>query len=218
MSYLVWSSSLLCGLSVLTGTLLLHEYLTLWLQRQKTFKRSKILEAQFTHALLMLSASLRAGMNLHTSLQQLSQVTPSPLRAELLYILNEQRIGTNLDTALENVSQRIPSANINMALSMMQIAQNSGGPLANALEKIAQTMRHQITMHDKVNALTAQGRLQGKILSFLPCLLMLVLQLIEPEAMNALWLTTSGWITLSIIFSLQILGIIAIKRLTRLDS
>ncbi|MCC7006699.1 MAG: type II secretion system F family protein [Ottowia sp.] len=210
-----WFASALFGVSA--GICI---YLTIylgktWQLRQRTRNRPKIIEQQFADAMLIISASLRAGITLQNALNQFGQTAPSPLREELLSVIRDQRFGTDITHALDNLAKRLSTPTIGIAIAMMQIGHSSGGPLAPALEQIAQTMHNQHMIEDKIHVLTAQGRLQGHILSALPIFLLLALQWIDPQMMQALWHTQEGWIALSTIVLLEILGMHAIRRITR---
>ena len=50
----------------------------------------------------------------------------------------------------------------------VRIAGDSGGNLAETLEQLADTIRRKLTLEGKILALTAQGRLQGWVMSLLP--------------------------------------------------
>ncbi len=216
-SFLFWLICTLFGLSAFVLAFIAYALLKQWLQQKRQQRYCQAIIVQFPHALLILSASLRAGVSLQAALQQLNEACISPLREEWIHLHNDQRLGLDIEQALDHFSKRLNIPSIDTAIAMMQIAYATGGPLALALEKIAHSLRNQHMIKDKLQALTAQGRLQGKILGFLPILLLIVLQWLEPESMQALWGTETGWMMLGLIVVLESLGICFIRRLTHFE-
>ena len=213
----LWLVCILFGLSVFVCAVIAYALFKQWLKQKRQQRYCHAIAVQFPHALLILSASLRAGVGLQAALQQLNEACISPLREEWIHLHNDQRLGLDMEQALDNFSKRLNMPSIDTAIAIMQIAYATGGPLALALEKIAHSLRNQLLIKEKLQALTAQGRLQGKILGFLPILLLIVLQWLEPESMQALWATETGWLMLGLIAILESLGIWFIRRLTHFE-
>jgi len=179
--------------------------------------RLKKFERQLPDALLMLSGSLRAGSSIVVALDNLIKESPAPLSQEFSLLVREQKLGVGLDTAAKNMEQRLPLESLSMALSAILIAREVGGDLALTLESLADTLRRKLTMEGKIESLTAQGKLQGIVMSCLPLLLMAVLLKIEPEAMGMMFTTKIGWAVLFLIICMQVLGFIAIRKITKID-
>jgi tight adherence protein B len=92
-----------------------------------------------------------------------------------------------------------------------------GGNLAETLEILADTLRRKLTMEGKIDSLTAQGKLQGIVMSSLPVLLIIVLMRIEPAAMGMLFTTRIGWAVLALVSAMQVLGFLAIRKITSIN-
>jgi tight adherence protein B len=99
----------------------------------------------------------------------------------------------------------------------VRIAGDSGGNLAETLERLADTIRRKLTVEGKIQALTAQGRLQGWIMSLLPVAVAAALFAIEPEAMEPLVATWQGWIVCGVIAVLELAGMVFIRRIMDID-
>ena len=78
-------------------------------------------------------------------------------------------------------------------------------------------VRSQLAMEGKIGALTAQGKLQALVVGMLPLALLLVLDRMEPEAMAFLWHSPPGWATLAVIATLEVLGVLLIRRIVAID-
>jgi len=180
-------------------------------------RRMQKFERQLPDALLMLSGSLRAGSSVAIALDSLIKESPAPLSQEFSLMVREQKLGQNLETTVKNMERRIPLEALSMSLSAILISREVGGDLAQTLESLADTLRRKLTMEGKIQSLTAQGKLQGVVMSALPLLLMLVLLKLEPQAMGMMFTTKIGWAVLFLILCMQTLGFIAIRKITRID-
>jgi tight adherence protein B len=180
-------------------------------------RRRQKFEQQLPDALMMLSGGLRAGVGLNAAMQQLVSEAHPPLAQEFMLMLREQRLGVTLEQSLNNLARRMPTQTTVLVVSAMRIASDTGGGLAETLERTAHTIRSRLQMEGKIAALTAQGKLQAWVVSLLPVLLMLVLDRMEPEAMHYLWHTRLGWATLLGIGLLESMGVYVIRRIIAID-
>lgn len=194
--------------------LLLSPYLIL---KMLIARRLRQFERQLPDALLMLSGSLRAGASLAIALDNLIRESTPPLSQEFSLLVRERKLGVDLDTALENMERRLPLEDLTMALSAIRISREVGGDLAATLESLAETVRRKLTMEGKIDSLTSQGKLQGIVMSGLPIVLMAVLLKIEPDTMRLMFTTRIGWAFLAMILCMQVLGFLAIKKITKID-
>lgn len=180
-------------------------------------RRLKAFEKQLPDAILMLAGSLRAGASLSIALDNLVQESEPPLSQEFALFIRERKLGVDLDTAIANMENRIPLEDLFMCFSAFQISREVGGNLAETLEALAVTLRRKLEMDGKIDSLTAQGKLQGIVMSALPLLLMAALMKLEPQAMGMMFHTKIGWMVLAMIIVMQILGFLAIKKITEID-
>jgi tight adherence protein B len=180
-------------------------------------KRLKKFEKQLPDALVMLSGSLRAGASLSIALDNLIKESPAPLSQEFGIFTRERKLGVDMDTAVTNMEKRIPLEDLYMCFSALQISREVGGNLAETLESLAETLRRKLAMEGKIDSLTSQGKLQGVVMSSLPLLLMIALMKIEPTSMGLMFSTKLGWMVFGMIVVMQILGFLAIKKITEID-
>jgi tight adherence protein B len=180
-------------------------------------RRLRRFEQQLPDALTMLSGALRAGLSLRSAIGQLVIEAPAPLGQEFTLLLREQRLGATLEQSLNGLARRIPTPTTVLTVSAMRIASETGGGLAEMLERTAHTVRSRLQIEGKIQALTAQGKLQAWIVGLLPVALMLVLDQMQPATMSVLWNTPMGWGALAVIFVLEVLGIFVIRRIVAID-
>jgi tight adherence protein B len=99
----------------------------------------------------------------------------------------------------------------------MRIASETGGGLAETMERTAATVRARLQMEAKIGSLTAQGKLQAWVVGALPLVLMLILDRMEPEAMSLLWHSRVGWGALAVIACFEAMGIYVIRKIVAID-
>jgi tight adherence protein B len=184
-----------------------------WLKKRRNTK----FESQLPDALLMLSGAMRAGASFNTALESMVKEQKPPLSQEFDLMVREQRLGVDLDTALKHMEVRIPLQDFMMVVAAMRISREVGGNLAEILESLANTLRRKNEMEGKIRALTGQGKMQGIVMSALPMLMLLVLTKMEPKAMEPLFTTWYGWVTMAIILVAETLGYIVISKIVNID-
>jgi tight adherence protein B len=184
-----------------------------WLKKRRFEK----FEKQLPDALLMVSGAMRAGASLTVAMESMVKEQKPPLAQEFDLLLREQRVGVDFDTALKNMEKRLPIQDFIMVVSGMRISREVGGNLADILETLADTLRMKHQMEGKIKALTAQGKMQGLVMTCLPLFLMFILTHMEPEAMAPLYNTFVGWGTLAVIAVMEVVGYMAIQKIVSID-
>lgn len=188
-------------------------FLLRWLRRRRVEK----LEQQLPDALQMLAGGLKAGVSLSQAIQQLVLESRPPISQEFDLVLREQRLGVSMDEALDGLNKRVPLQSVTLTVSAMRIASETGGQLAETLERAAQTLRQKLAMEGKIRALTSQGKLQAWVVGALPLFLMVVLNKMEPAAMNLMFTTRAGWATLVVIALFEFFGVLVIRTIVDID-
>lgn len=202
------SSLVLAGLIALAPTMIY--------QRMRK-KRLKKFEQQLPDGLIMVSGAMRAGASLNIALEGLVREQAPPLSQEFELLAREQRIGVDFEKSLDHMEKRVPLQDFAMLASALRINREIGGNLAEIIESLGETLRRKHQMEGKIQSLTAQGKLQGIVMTGLPVLLGVLLYFLEPQAMEKLWSTWYGYITLAVIIVMEVLGYLFISKITRID-
>ncbi len=180
-------------------------------------KRLKRFEEQLPDGLTMISGAMRAGASLNIALEGMVKEQPAPLSQEFELFLKEQRLGVEFELSLKKMEERIPIQDFSMLITALMINREVGGNLAETMETLSDTLRKKQMMEGKIEGLTAQGKLQGIVMTGLPIFLGILLNFMEPEAMSKLWTTTIGWIVLSVIIIMEGMGYFIINKITSID-
>jgi tight adherence protein B len=188
-----------------------------WFYAKMRQRRLDKFENQLPDSLMMIAGALRAGLGLSSALAQLVAEAEPPISQEFSLLLREQRLGVTLEQSLSNLNYRIATPSTTLVVSAMRIATETGGGLAETLERTAHTVRGRLQLEGKIRALTSQGKLQAWVVGSLPIFLMMVLNKMEPDAMSHLWHTQMGWATLVVIGFFEVMGIYVIRRIIAID-
>lgn len=180
-------------------------------------RRLKRFDAQLVDALTTMANSLKAGFSLLQTFELVSREMTPPISQEFGLMLRENKLGVHLDRALQNMTARIPSANLDLVVTSIIIARTAGGNLAEIFEKIAETIREISRLEGKIDSLTAQGRLQGIIMSILPVLIALAVWFIDRSLMMTLITDPLGWGLIGVIILLIAVGNFLIWRIVSID-
>lgn len=188
-----------------------------WLLLRLARLRRERFTAQLPDTLLLVAGSLRAGAGLSLALRQVSLEIAAPAGQEIDLVLREQRLGSSLDQALTGLERRMGGDELRLFTAAIRIASETGGNLAETLERLAESIRQRLAIEAKIKALTSQGRLQGWIMAALPIAVALALFALEPEAMEPLIATWQGWLVLLAVGLLELAGLLMIRRIMAID-
>jgi tight adherence protein B len=175
------------------------------------------LTAQLPDALALWAGLLRAGLATAPALSQLASRQVEPLGGELRLVLSQYRLGVGLDLAVAQFRDRAAIPDLRMLATLLRAQRELGGNLAEALDRLATTLRSRLAMEARIRSLTAQGRLQGMVVGALPLLLGLVLCVMEPDSMRAMLVTPVGWAAMSLLVILELAGFTMIRRIVNID-
>ena len=182
----------------------------LWWRRRCRFKK---FEGQLSDALDLISRALRSGHSLGSGLQVVANEMPAPIATEFLKVHEEQNLGIPIDQALKNMLRRVPNMDLKFFVTAVAIQRQSGGDLAEILNKISELVRERFKILGQVKALTGEGRISGVVLLGLPPVLFAAVYSLNPDYVMVLFDTEMGRKMLFASGFLQILGAIAIKKI-----
>lgn len=172
---------------------------------------------QLPDAIALWAGLLKSGQAMAPALAQLASRQANPLGAELRLVLAQYRLGVGLDAAVAQFRDRAGVPDLRMLATLLRAQRELGGNLAEALERLAGTLRSRLAMEARIHSLTAQGRLQGAVVGALPLLLAAVLSFMEPAAMKSLVTTPAGWAAIALVVVLELVGYMMIRRIVTID-
>jgi tight adherence protein B len=186
--------------------------------RHRTAKRIKVIRYQLPGVVELIATSLRSGLSIRSAFLQVTRQSQQPIQQELAMLERMQRIGIPLDKALSEWSRKLPVEELKLLVFTVAVSTASGGNLSDSLDRLAAAWRQHLILEEKVDALTAQGRLQAWVMAALPLILALALTMLDPVSMQSLWTTTAGHMVMMAVLFLEIAGLFWIQRLVRVDA
>lgn len=152
--------------------------------------------ANFDHGLAdaidLMARALRAGHSLNSAIEVLSEQASGPVAAEFQRVFQQQNFGLPLREALLEMAAHIPSQDLRFLVTAMLVQKETGGNLTEILDRAAYVIRERVRIQGEIRVRTAQGRMTGWILSLLPVVLLILLNLVNPGYSGSLLHTATG--------------------------
>ena len=182
-----------------------------FVQRRK--RRINKLVMQLPDVFELLSQALRAGHSLASGMQVVGNELPEPAGTEFARVFHEQNLGLKIEEALANLADRMNVLDVRFFVTAVLIQRQTGGDLAEVLDKISSVIRERIKLHGTVQALTAEGRLSGYVLLALPVLVFIAMLKINYEYAALLWTHPTGQMMSTFSIVSMIMGWVMIKKI-----
>lgn len=183
-----------------------------WLMVKRKRRLSKF-GNQMPEALELLGRSLRAGHSLNAGFGLVSKEMEDPLAREFGRAFEEQNLGIPLDEAIEDMADRVPNMDLRFFATAVVLQRQTGGDLAEILDKIGHLIRERLQILGQIQALTGEGRMSGAVLLALPPVLFLVMLKLNYEYVMMLFTDEIGRYMLGFGLITQIIGALVIKKI-----
>ncbi len=177
-------------------------------------KRIKKFQGQMVDSLTMLTSALKAGLSFIQAIEVLCEEMPAPISQEFNTVIKENKLGVSLEESLRKLRKRIPLEEVNLLVTSIIIARESGGELTKVFSRLTETIRNNIKLKEKVATLTLQGRLQGIIMMILPFVFSYFVYKQNPEHFSVMFQTQQGRMLIIVAVCLQVVGTYLIKRIS----
>jgi len=183
-------------------------------RKQKRFNK---LNNQIGESLTVMTNALRAGYSFQQAMDLASKEMNGPLAVEYRRTVREVNLGTPIEEALSNLNHRVNSDDLELVITAVLIQRQIGGNLAEIFDNISFTIRERIRIKGEIKTLTAQGRISGIIIGFLPVALFCILMLINPDYMSILITTPMGRLIIGSGLFSEFIGLMFIKKIISID-
>lgn len=180
-----------------------------WKRSQRFLKFEEMLPS----ALDLMVSGLRSGQGFVTTLSLVGREIPDPVGPEYRICFDEQNYGLELRTAFENLCTRVPLQDNRIVMTAILIHKETGGNLAEVLEKSANVIRERFRLQREIRTKTAQGRLSGLVLALLPVVLATGMYLAAPEVISLLWTRPAGLKMLYTGIVMLVVGSLLIRKI-----
>jgi tight adherence protein B len=182
----------------------------------KRKRRLKAFAAQLPEALELIARALRAGHSLAAGFNLVAQEMSDPIASEFSRTFEEQNLGKALDEALTDLTKRVPNLDLKFFATAIVLQRQTGGDLAEILDKIGHLVRERFKIWGQVQALTGEGRLSGIVLLALPPALFAVVYRMNPDYLMLLFTDPLGKKMLVGGIVTQLFGALMIRKIVNI--
>ena len=188
-------------------------YLPMGLLSFKRSRRVNAFNAALPDAIDMMGRALRAGHAMTASINIVAEQSAEPVRSEFGEVFKQQNFGLPIRDAMTQMLDRVPSQDLRVLVTGMLVQKETGGNLAEILDRTANTIRERLKIQGEIKTHTAQGRMTGWILCALPIVMLVVINMINPGYSNVLTTTPIGKMLSYIGIGLLVTGGLIIRQI-----
>ena len=182
-------------------------------KRQKRFDK---FEEQFPEAMDLLGRAVRAGHAFTTGFELISKELPDPVGEEFRVAFQQQNLGLPLRDALQNMAIRMPLPDVKIFVSALQIQREAGGNLGEILDMMSYVVRERFKLRRQVRIFTAEGRMSSYMLTAIPTVALIGMQILQPDYIKPLFTDPKGQLALTVGAVLQVVGYLVIRKIIKI--
>jgi len=183
-------------------------------RRQKRFQK---FEELFPEAIDTLARAVRAGHAFTTALELIASEMSEPVAGEFRKLFEEQKFGLPVRDALLNLAERIPIVDVKFFVTAVMLQRETGGNLAEILDNLSYVIRERFKIQRQVRVYTAQGRLTMLLLMALPPIIVLIMEVMNPDFIKPLFSDPIGHMLIVVGVILQTIGFFLIRKIIQIQ-
>lgn len=206
-SWLVFMSPLICGIALIGAVLLFRT-----VKKSKAAKSQDLFSEQLAAALPQVASNMRSGMTVERAIRAVGEHMDEPLKSELTRATTRLAYGTRLDAALADAAEHTGSSDLALVATAVSMQQDSGGDLAEVLDRIAEKVRSKLSLRRHVKSVTSSARASRTILALIPWVAMLLTTL-STDAGFEFWRTFAGTCVIAVVIVLEVCGTLVMNKI-----
>ena len=179
----------------------------------KAAKRLKSFENGLADAIDMMARALRAGHSMTAAINVVAEQSLEPVRSEFSEVFKQQNFGLPIRDAMAQMMDRVPSQDLRVLVTGILVQKETGGNLAEILDRTANTIRERLKIQGEIRTHTAQGRMTGYILCALPIVMLVVINFLNPGYSKVLVENPTGRMISYVGVALLIIGGLIIRQI-----
>jgi tight adherence protein B len=183
--------------------------------RVRRRRRLKAFAAQLPYALDLIKSSLEAGHTLLRGLQVVVAEFADPISSEFRSAIEQSRLGLPLARALEEMLKRVPQDDLRLLVVAVRVQSEVGSSLAIIIGRLSEIVRTRQRLQQQIRALTAQSRMSGMLVGFLPVIMLGAFSIIQPSYTSTLFHDPAGQKILEVACVLDVLAFLSIRKLLK---
>ena len=183
--------------------------------RMRRQRRLKAFAKQLPYALDLIKSSLEAGHTLLRGLQVVVSEFSEPISIEFRSAIEQSRLGLPLPRALEEMLKRVPQDDLRLLVVAVRVQSEVGSSLAIILGRLSEIVRTRQRLQQQIKALTAQSKMSGILVGFLPIVMLAAFSVIQPSYTNTLFFDPTGQKILEVAAVLDAMAFLSIRKLLK---
>jgi tight adherence protein B len=184
-----------------------------WLLRHLRLRRIAKFNKELPNAVDVVVRGIRTGIPVGDCFRMVSREAEEPVRSEFKTVVETQALGLSLGEAVIRLFERVPTAEVNFFAIVINIQQQSGGNLSEALNNLSTVLRDRAKMRGKVQAMSMEAKASASIIACLPFAVAGITTLTSPDYISLLWTTDTGKVALVGAAIWMSIGIFTIKKM-----
>jgi tight adherence protein B len=195
----------------------------IWLNFRKG-SRLKQFNSQLPDTITLIANALRAGSSFLQAIELVVRESRPPISTEFGRVIREVNLGLPFEQALENMVRRVKSDDLELMATAISIQHTVGGNLAEILDSIAYTIRERVRIKGEIRTLTAQQRMSGYVVGFLPIALAGFLFLVAPKFFDPMWVKPpeilglpAGMVVIGFGLFMMFIGFMLIRKIVDIE-
>jgi tight adherence protein B len=185
--------------------------------QQQINRRLKKFVTLLPEALDLIVRGIRSGLPASEALKTIADEIDDPVGTEFRQVIDQMRIGVALDEAMWAGARRLGIAEFNFLVISLSIQQETGGNLAEILEKLSDIVRRREQMRLKVKAMSSEARASAMIIGSLPFIMCAVISFVNPGYMNVLFTDPRGWVMIGVGLTSLLVGLAVMAKMIRFE-
>lgn len=177
------------------------------------YRRGKKVEAQLMDAMILMSNSLKSGLDIVQGFEMVQRDLIPPISEEFGLVLKNYQLGTSFEKALVGMEERVMSRLLSYMIKAIIIQRSVGGNLTKIFDKIVDNIREEGKLEEKAQALTAQQRIQSIVVGIMPWAMLILMWLFQPDVMSAFYFTPIGVLTIVFCAIWMTIGMGVVRKL-----
>ena len=183
-----------------------------WVSRTAN-KRMSMLGEQLPEAVELMVRSLRVGHPFSSAIAIVASEVPDPLGTEMGMISDEAAYGRDMGESLKTMAERLDNQDLRFLAVAVTIQQTSGGNLAEILDGLAKVIRARFRLFRRVQAITAEAKWSGNLLSGFPILALIGINLVKPDYFDDVMLSPLFIPACLVVAAFLVLNIVVMRSL-----
>ncbi|WP_102027445.1 type II secretion system F family protein [Salirhabdus sp. Marseille-P4669] len=185
--------------------------------QSKGKKRIQACSTQLPQALGTLSTAMKSGFSFLQAMQIVSKEVDGPLGTEFAKTIREMNLGISTEEAFQNLLHRLPNKDLKIVVTAVIIQKATGGNLAKLFETIEETINERIRIKDELRTLTSQGKMSAWVITLLPIVIGLLLNVISPDYFQPMITHPLGIVLLILGCLSGLIGWVIIQKIVRIE-